>query len=187
MEPLLSRFVRQQRINAILPYLRGDILDLGFGWARLAEHLQEGQTYTGVDHHPQALEIAWRDFPQHTFLRRDLESDALDLGERRFDTVVMTAVIEHLRDPENVLRQIPDYLAQDGVFIVTTPSPGGDFIHRFGAKLFLFYQEAVDQHQHIYDRASLVRLIEKFKFKVICFRALSLGLNQLIVCRLKHE
>lgn len=187
MEPLLSRFVRQQRINAILPYLQGDILDLGFGWARLPEYLQEGQSYTGVDHHPEALEIAWKDFPQHTFFRRDLESDALDLRARRFDTVVMTAVIEHLKNPENVLRQIPDYLAQDGALLITTPSPGGDIVHRMGAKLFLFYQEAVDQHQHIYNRASLVSLVEKFGLEVMRFRALSLGLNQLIVCRLKHE
>lgn len=50
----------------------------------------------------------------------DLERPALDLG-RTFDLVVCSDVIEHLADPDPLLRFLPGLLAPGGLIVLSTP------------------------------------------------------------------
>jgi len=54
-----------------------------------------------------------------TFLHGDFKT--VDLGPERFDTVIMTEVLEHLAKPEAFVEAATDLLNENGTFIVTVP------------------------------------------------------------------
>lgn len=90
----------------------------GLGAAILGEH---ATSYTGVDLDGEAIEVAKKNFPQHTFVHGDALSGEV-LGE--FDTVVSMDVIEHIepaKEPlffDAVLRN----LHGDGLAVIGTPN-----------------------------------------------------------------
>lgn len=182
MKPLLSDYARQQRLNAVLPFVRGDVLDLGCGWLHLPDHLAEEQSYVGIDALPAAVEYNVQRYPARMFYQCDLDTEPLDLGGCRFDVVTMVALLEHLRSPERILCQIPSLLAPGGLLLITTPSPLGDVVHRLGSRLRLFYPEAHVCHVKIYGRRELEDLIVRCGYHVQHFRTFLAGMNQLLVC-----
>lgn len=182
MPPLLTPFLMQQRRKAILPYVHGDILDLGCGLAQVSQAVQAGQRYIGIENREEFVTWLRRRYPQHTFLQRDLEQETIDL-EHHFDTVIMGAIIEHLKRPGFLLRQIPGCLKPGGRLVITTPTPLGDKIHRLGARLGLFSMDAVEEHQKIYDRGTLAGLLAQYDFSATHYQHFLLGGNQLLVCQ----
>jgi hypothetical protein len=96
----------------------------------------------------------------------------------------MMAVLEHLHRSNETLRDVRRYLSPAGCLLLTTPSPLGDWVHRVGSRLHLFYPEYVVQHVQIYDRRAIYQLLTDNGFEVITFRHFELGINQLAVCRL---
>jgi SAM-dependent methyltransferase len=183
MRPLLSDKATQLRIKIILPYVRGRVLDVGCGWARIPGLLAPEQRYVGVDGNAEALAFDRGKYPQHRFLLRDVDRQPLDLGEERFDTVVMTAVIEHLHVPQHILDEIHSVLAPGGVLLITTPTPFGDWLHRIGDPLKLFYSEAVVAHVQIFDRQALHRIVAERRYDAVHYQSFAWGANQLLVCR----
>jgi 2-polyprenyl-3-methyl-5-hydroxy-6-metoxy-1,4-benzoquinol methylase len=97
--------------------------------------------------------------------------------------MLMIAVIEHLRNPGNILRQIPVLLKPDGKFVLTTPTPLGGKIHAIGARINLFYKEAADQHEGFYNRTQISTLLCKYCLEITCFERFLYGGNQLVVCK----
>jgi 2-polyprenyl-3-methyl-5-hydroxy-6-metoxy-1,4-benzoquinol methylase len=50
------------------------------------------------------------------------ELDELDLEEHSFDAIICTEVLEHVVDPENVLRGIERLVRRDGRVVITFPN-----------------------------------------------------------------
>jgi SAM-dependent methyltransferase len=180
MQPLLSPFLQKQRFQAIHPYLFGDILDLGCGHAEITQLLEEAQSYTGIEEDVNLISWLEKNFPNRKFYRRDLDNEDLDIPGR-FDTILMVALIEHLRNPELLLAQIPDYLKDEGKLVITTPTPFGDRVHRIGARLGFFSMIAVRDHEIIYSHFNLRSLLEENGFTIIHYQSFLIGGNQLFV------
>jgi 2-polyprenyl-3-methyl-5-hydroxy-6-metoxy-1,4-benzoquinol methylase len=181
MTPLLTHFLLQQRLAAVTPYLRGDVLDLGCGGGQLISYLGPGQTYTGVDWRADTIHRLRVRYPQHEFYQRDLDCEPLVLP-RRFDTIVLLAVLEHLQSPTTLLAQLREALKPGGCVVMTSPSGWGNWIHKLGARVGLFSQAAADEHYHIYSRTSLAALLQPHGVSLTVFRPFLLGANQLFVC-----
>lgn len=181
MPPLLSGYATRARLRAVLPYLKGAVLDLGCGFTRLPPLLPAGLTYTGVDGWDEALAYDRQQYPQWPFLKRDLDREALALGEARFDTVLMTAVLEHLHHPEHALSEVRRYLAAGGWLVMTTPSPFGDWLHQVGSRFGLFYSEEFVGHVKIFGRGDLAELAQRTGFRMGAYRRFLFQTNQLIV------
>jgi SAM-dependent methyltransferase len=180
MQPLLSPFLQRQRFHAIHPYLFGDILDLGCGHAEVTQLLEEAQSYIGIEQDVNLISWLEENFPSRKFYQRDLDCEDLDIPGR-FDTILMVALIEHLRNPERLLSQLPGYLKDEGKLVITTPTPFGDRIHRIGARLGFFSMIAVRDHETIYTKTKLRSLLEKNGFALIHHRSFLIGGNQLFV------
>lgn len=181
MPPLLSSYATQARLRAVLPYLRGAVLDLGCGYTRMPPLLPPGISYTGVDGWDEALAYDRQHYPQYDFIKRDLDHDALDLGEARFDTILMTAVLEHLHHPDHVIGEARRCLAPGGRLVMTTPSPFGDWVHQAGSRLGLFYSEEFVGHVKIFGRRDLAELADRCGFRMVMYRRFLFQTNQLIV------
>ena len=183
MKPFLSGYARNWRWRMVEPYVRGRVLDVGCGFTRLPDRLTPDQSYVGVDVVPEAIRAGQQRYPQHTFYPCDLGRAPLPLADGVFDTVLMLAVLEHLNFPRETLQAVRPHLAPDGYLLLTTPSPLGDWAHRVGSRMKMFYPEHVVQHVKIYDRRALCGLLDNCGFEVVAFRRFEVGINQLAVCR----
>jgi 2-polyprenyl-3-methyl-5-hydroxy-6-metoxy-1,4-benzoquinol methylase len=175
-----SRYLEQQRTRKVLPYLKGSILDIGCGSNPLKQYLPSAGLYIGVEREEAIIRWLEKKFPGVTFLQCDLNQQMPDLIEK-FDQVVMMAVIEHLDYPGDVLTQLKRFLQPGGYLIFTTPSPFGNWVHHFGAKLNLFSKLAAEEHNIILNQSQIQRLLEEAGYRLIHFETFLFFGNQLVV------
>ncbi len=154
-----------QIVQAIRPGSR--VLDLGCSQGLLARPLaQKDVRVTGVDTGPpQHLAAELEDYHQ-----RDLEQPLeLPVG-RVFDYVVVSDVIEHLRNRTPLLRSVRRFLKQDGRLIISTPNIALWF-YRLSllAGRFEYGPRGVldETHVHLFTRATFRREVEKAGFRIL--------------------
>lgn len=96
------------------------ILDVGCGNGYLAELLAgRGYDVTGIER-PEGVS---RQFPDSVrFLPADLERGLPNLD--RYDVIICADILEHLRDPEGLLRRLKAHLAPNGYFLCSLPNSG---------------------------------------------------------------
>lgn len=182
MAPLLSAFLLQRRLAAVTPFLRGDVLDLGCGGADIAARLRPDQAYVGVDWRAALIDQLRARWPRHTFYQRDFDTQPLALP-RRFDTVVMLAVIEHLSQPDHLFAQLCAVLQPGGQVVMTSPSAWGNWLHGWGARVGLFSREAAREHNLIFSRDLLADRVRPHGMALAHYSTFGAGGNQLFVCR----
>ena len=186
----IARYLSKRRGQMVKTWLSGDVLDIGCGGEYpLTEFLQLGQGYVGVDIQEEVIRRLQKENPDYRYYCIDIEENSLtDIIKDRFDTVVMLAVIEHLRSPESVLRQCRNLLKPDGKLIITTPTSGGDKIIRSVKSLLGVKHEeqsGYSPHRFSFDQAGLTSLLaEQGEFRVIKYQKFELGLNQVIIASL---
>ena len=97
------------------------VLDVGSGPpAKLASLLPAKSLTVHLVDQAETAPLAARMLPTATFTAADLETVAADLG-RRFDLVIFSDVVEHLRDPDPCLEFIRRHLSAEGRLLVSTP------------------------------------------------------------------
>lgn len=180
---LLTNYLQRQRFAKVRPYLNGRILDLGCGDAALLALLSPQQSYTGVEVNADVVDRLQARYPSHRFIAADLDQGCPALSDAAYDTVVMCASIEHLRNPGPLLDQLRPALADAGRLVVTTPTPLADRILRVGTFLGLFNRGPVEEHERMYTRKELERLLSEHGFAVEYYETFEFGLNQLLVAR----
>jgi SAM-dependent methyltransferase len=99
------------------------ILDVGCGAGAFGAALKARRSdavVTGVEIDPRAAEAA------RARLDRVLTGDALaalaSLGDERFDTIVLNDVLEHVVDPEALLRDLAAHVAAGGCVVASIPN-----------------------------------------------------------------
>jgi SAM-dependent methyltransferase len=176
----LDHFIARQRFRAAYPHIRKNarVCDLGCGLDAAfleyaAERIAEG---VGVDDQVrEGADGRWRR------VRADI-TKALPLESGQFDHVVMLAVLEHLPEPEPVLREIHRVLAPGGSLIMTWPSGMVDPILNVLHRLRLVSDEMEsDEHQKRIPAATLQQMLHRIGFSDFLHYTFELGLNNLMV------
>jgi len=157
--------------RSIKPYFKGKLaLELGPASGYMTKalvddfeklHLVEGSQYL-IDQIPDYINVS-----KHCSMFEDFDTDL------RFDTIIMSHVLEHIEQPVPVLQKIRTWLASDGVFIVSVPNARS--IHRMVAvKMGLLKTEyTLNERDHalghyrVYDTTNLVADIQQAGFKVL--------------------
>ncbi len=172
-EGVLSPFLRKKRIHAVMPYLKGKVLDIGCGGGVLAT-LVDSKKYLGVEIDEISLQKAKSMFPSHQF------SQSLPNPGKKFDTVVSLAVIEHVEDPVSFLHDLSEFL-NDGQLVITTPHPSVDWMHDVGAAIGIFSKHANEEHGDLLDQAHLEMAGFQAGLKLDLYSRFLFGANQLAV------
>jgi 2-polyprenyl-3-methyl-5-hydroxy-6-metoxy-1,4-benzoquinol methylase len=172
---LLSGWLRGARIRAVVPHLRGSVLDVGCGVGTLAEFVAPN-AYRGFDVDVESVRDASARYPEHHF------SVDLPTG-RRFTSIAALAVIEHVASPVLFLSSLRDLLEPGGSILLTTPHPNGEWIHRAGALMGLFSRSAAEEHHALLDPVALDRHARNANLEVVRRESFLLGLNQLFILR----
>jgi len=179
---LLSNRLTHWRHAMIQPHIKGDILDLGCGSAIILETFHDAiDNYYGIEVSPKLINNVLERFPYASIHRRDLDKDQLNL-DRKFDVVIMLALIEHIWNQRFLFEQLIGCLKPTGKIVITTPTPfGNDIVHRLGAKLGLFAPSAVYDHMVIYNKLRFKNLANEFDLKILRYKSFQFFCNQLVV------
>ena len=148
------------------------VLDVGCATGLLGKNLSAREKrglLVGVEHNPEAARLAEPHYDQVFVL--DIEKEHLPaMEDRRFDVIVLADVLEHLRYPVEVLRQLVPFLSDAGVILVSVPNVAFVSI-RLSLLLGRFtYQKGGgimdDEHLRFYTRRSLKDMFEEAGLEV---------------------
>lgn len=180
---IVNKTLRNLRYNAVKKYLEGDVLDLGCGSGIVAKGISSRQRYIGLDR------VAWigyywknQKFPipeNITFCMCDIAKD--DFPEGDYSTIVMTAVLEHLPQPDVVISKCASVLKRGGSLIITTPSPWSDGVHNFLSRIGILSRFAEEEHEDLLGYEDVKALFNKRGFRLQNYSKFMLGFNQLFV------
>lgn len=95
----------------------------------------------------------------------DFEADPLPYPDHSFDIVTMFSVIEHVKDPSNILTEIRRILSKDGLLVIITPNVYTTKFH--------FWDDPT--HARPYSPVSLPWLMNIFHFQKIALGLWTVG------------
>ena len=175
-----DRFVAWCRFRAARPHIRqgARVCDIGCGLnPRFLEWLgpQIGPSI-GLDY-----QVANARRTSAHFVLTDITC-GLPLQSARFDHAVMLAVLEHLAEPERVLREAHRILVSSGSLVMTWPNsavdPVLDVLHRIG---IVSQEMESEEHKPRLPLDQLQALLREIGFVRFEHRTFEWGLNNLMV------
>jgi glycosyltransferase involved in cell wall biosynthesis len=141
------------------------VLDVGCGPGWLAGELRRrGHHVVGVDlvEHPEVRTRTDR------FVRADLDAGLPDEVLGAYDVVIAADVVEHVRDPERLLRQMTDCLADGGVVLASVPNISHWYSRgRIALGLFNYDQRGILDRTHLrfFTRRSFLQLARRCRLQ----------------------
>lgn len=170
---MVSSWLQKMRIKAVLPYLKGRILDYGCGSGTLAK-ICPVASYYGVDIDEDSLKAARLKYPNFRFEKIIPENE-------KFDTAVLLAVVEHIDDPGSLLAHINGRLNPGGRIVLTTPNPLFKICYRLGSKLGVFSSQAEVEHKKLINYQVMDKIAFASGLFIDHFRYFMFGANQLFI------
>ncbi len=121
-----SKINVKARLNAIIGYLNGKILDIGCNDCRLElKGAELGLDITGCDLSNRELKKGRQKAKELDLKISVMQCCAYDVGDKfkpeSFDTIFMGELIEHLENPEEAITEALKLLKKTGKLIITTP------------------------------------------------------------------
>lgn len=101
--------LEEERLNFVLPYIRGELLDIGAGYNTLVKKYGKG---IGVD------VFDWGGGAQVV-----QDTSKLPFGDKSFDTITFIACLNHIPNRDKVLGEVRRLLKPGGKIIITMIDP----------------------------------------------------------------
>jgi 2-polyprenyl-3-methyl-5-hydroxy-6-metoxy-1,4-benzoquinol methylase len=178
---LLSPLLRRLRIREVARFVGENkkILDAGCDDASLINSIKKIKHYTGIDINKKLIEQNISKYAKY----KNIEFKQVDLNKKirinlKYDVVVLSAVIEHINNFNNLLSNIKEITEKNSRIIITTPAKKSDLILKLGAVFGIFSKESLDEHEHYFSYKDFTNL-KDWKLKKYC--KFECGLNQLII------
>ena len=156
-------------VQAVLSPAGRRILDVGCGGGAFAAALKaSGAAWVcGVERHPAAAEEARGRLDR--LVEGDLTTVALPFSPGEFDYIVFADVLEHVPDPEAVVRRYLPYLAPEGRVVVSVPNMRFYLVLlRLAADRWAYTDSGVRDRTHlrIFTRRSLQAMLDGLGLRV---------------------
>lgn len=108
-------------IELLLPVIKNTtkVLEIGCYTAEVLDYLPENTDYTGIDFDTTAIEIARQ--KGINVISVNFDQEEIKLSDK-FDVIICTEVLEHLIDPDAIMRKIHELLKDDGTVLISLPN-----------------------------------------------------------------
>lgn len=168
----------------LAPHLKGAVLDVGCGPGKLLDYYDYLEPhYVGIDSNISRLEEASLKHPRATFKCVDID-ERLPFPDCTFDTVILSAVLEHVLNLGQLLKDLSRVLKPSGGIVGTSPTTfGNDIVHRTLSQFSLLSREAAADHIAVFNRARLRNLAAACDLELSLHRRFQVGCNQIFVLR----
>ena len=148
-----------------------EVLDIGAGEGFFAGELAaNGNRVTGIDNRLRPAETSRFERYFTADLEEGIAGVIRQLDGQRFDRVLLLDVLEHLRRPEQILRQTHEVLKREGLLIVSLPNIANIYV-RLTLLLGRFdYSERglLDRtHLRFFTRKTARRLLESNGYSIV--------------------
>lgn len=106
------------------------ILDAGCGDGFVSKFYFDNYEVYGIDIEKEAIDYCTKTYPKGRYLLGDIYN--LGFEDNFFDAIIFSQVIEHLYEPEKVLKELYRILKPGGIILITTPN--------YNSKLWIFIE-----------------------------------------------
>ena len=178
---LLDHMLAKMRARKIIKYIPENAILVDVGCGVHYELLKELKSYIrkgyGID-----LNVENR-VDDNLILKKANIEECLPLKESSADVVVMLALIEHLDHPLKALRKIRKVLRNNGILLITTPTPYSKHLLEVCAKIGILDRDEIFSHKRYFSKRELIEILRKAGFKVLLHRYFQFYLNQYVVAK----
>lgn len=161
---LYLKMVKKSRSKLVYNYKDGGrLLDVGFGDGKMLEAFSGSnwQLY-GTEVNEFLAKKAQKNLKKTTLIISRLEEAGLP--KNYFDTITFWHVLEHINNPEVVLRETQKLLKPNGIVIMEIPSGSSLFLNIFKKN---WQQLIVPEHLYFYTEKSLKKLLKVANLKIV--------------------
>lgn len=143
------------------------VLEVGCATGYISKNLKKNGCYVvGIEIDKNAAEVAKRYCDE--VITGDIET--LELPSDKFDVILFMDVLEHLKDPESVLKKVMNNLKEDGIVIVSVPNIANWKIRLnllFGNFNYTTIGILDETHLRFFTYKTIKKLIDKAGLKVV--------------------
>lgn len=162
-ERLLDSFKRQRKNNAII--------DVGCGAGHFMQCAAEKNwKIDGTEISDEAIKIARG--KRQNVIKGDIAS--LDLEKEKYDIATLFELIEHVFDPEGMIKKLSYIVRSGGLVYMTTPNYNSITRRILGNRWGIFHKE----HIFYFTPRDLAQLLNKHGFKIKSVRTENLSLRE---------
>jgi 2-polyprenyl-3-methyl-5-hydroxy-6-metoxy-1,4-benzoquinol methylase len=151
----MESFLQKYRFRKVQPFLKGNVLDFGGNEGELKPYINGEYTLVNYDHTP--------------------------MKDKTFDTIVASAVIEHIDFGEVFAIFKKFRVNPGGIILLTTPTKLAKPLLELLAFLNILDKENIKEHKHYWNKKEIFALAHQSGFKIKEYRKFQLGFNQLAV------
>ncbi|MCA8990767.1 MAG: glycosyltransferase [Planctomycetaceae bacterium] len=161
-------------VLALVPQNAQRVLDIGCGAGRLGESIKRRQDahVVGIERDNTAAEIARHRLDEvHS---GDICADDFEFPDAEFDCVICADVLEHLRDPESVLRKVSRWLKPGGTLVTSLPNVRNHTVVRSLLAGNWTYESAGlldEDHVRFFTKREIEKLLFRCGFEIEAFQA----------------
>lgn len=181
MKTWLDKFIREVRMRKAEKLINGGIVydigcDDGTFLRRIKNKIKEGK---GFDKNT----VGGKE--DNLTLKNILIKDKIPASNESVDYITMLAVLEHLDNPEKILKECNRILKKDGMLILTTPHPRNKKVLDLLCKLGLveWGKDEIEEHKEYFNKEKILEILDKSGFKKINHRLFEFGLNNFVVAQ----
>ncbi|MBC7475603.1 MAG: class I SAM-dependent methyltransferase [Candidatus Sericytochromatia bacterium] len=112
----------REEILYLVPYQASNILDIGCATGNFGKSIKQRQKahVTGIEINQKIAQIAKQNIDDVYI--GNVESQVLLLNDNSYDCIVLADVLEHLKNPEQILTQLSKKITDQGLFLISIPN-----------------------------------------------------------------
>jgi len=172
----LHGFIYERKIRGDIKRIRSyadvrrlrSVVDIGCGDAarlfELRKTVPPETECTGLDLRFQP-DVLKRAEAANIHLVEGSETDLGNLRDAAHDLMIMSQVLEHLRDPAGALERLHSKLARNGLLLIETPNRGGLDYRLFRGRYWGGYH--LPRHFHLFTQDSLAQTARQAGYRVV--------------------